>query len=184
VTDEIQSKVLAWMEAEKRGYKAAEKQFGIPSETIRSWAQAARAGRSLPRPNARTRARETVGAREAAVVADPRGDDTWDPTTCGREEWLTESIRRCLTAAATAQAQGHGGVARQWEVTAGSYRDELDHLREAARRQAEAQGRVGTATAAEMASRVLRALPGLVRIDRELAERVYLELRRELGHEP
>ncbi len=169
---ERRDEVLGWMAETGRGYRAAEKQFGIPRATIQSWAQAERAGKAV-KPRAR--------ARTTTETSAPKPEPDWDPVSCTREEYLDAGIRRCLGAARTAQSQGHGGVARQWEVTAASYRDELDALREEERRKAEARGREGHVDPDQLCRRLLRQLPALVRLAPEVADEVYRELERLLG---
>lgn len=175
-TTDVQAAVLAWLDEDPtRGYKRAEKQFGVAASTVKSWAQAHRAGKAPPRPNARTRARATPEPPA------PAPEPTWDPTTCSREEFLADRIRECMEARTAALTAGHGGVARQWETTVGDYREELDALRDEQRRREEARGRTAEVTPADLATRLLRSIPGLARVAPDLAREIWLELGRAIG---
>ncbi len=177
-----QSEVLAWLgEDRTRGYRAASKRFGVPASTIKGWAQAARAGQAVPTPNARTRARAKEPDRPPAAPVTPADLQPWDPTTCTREQFLTDRIRACREARDQAVEQGHGGVARQWETTIGDYRHDLDQLREDERRRQEARGRVQTETPEELATRLMRSIPSLARVAPAVAREVWRELGRALG---
>jgi hypothetical protein len=177
-----QAEILAWLaEDPTRGYRSAAKRWGVPASTIRGWAQAARAGRAPATPNARTRARVGARAREEEA-ASPEAEPEWDPTSCTREEFLVDRIRASIEARDAAQVQGHGGVARQWETTIGDYRRELDALRHAERREREASGTAAEPDPLELATRILRQLPRLVRVlPRTEGIRLHAELGRALG---
>ncbi len=179
MSDDIRDEVLAWMQETGRGYRAAEKQFGIPRSTIQSWRQAAPAAREV-KPNARTHARVRARDERQAAPA-PVALPPWDPTTCTREEFLVRRIHECLAARELAVQEGHGGVARQWEISAGGYRDELDELREAERRKREARGQSDQIDPDQVAERLLRAIPRLARIAPERARELWVELGRSLG---
>lgn len=175
---DLQARVLAWIAETGRGYKAAGKEFGLPYATVKGWAQAARSGAPPPKPNARTRAR---AEQAQPAVPDPSTEPAWDPTTCTREEFLAEGLRRCMAGRAAALGQGHGGVARQWEITLADYRRELDKLREEERRKAEARGKIEDVDVDALIGRLLRVLPRLARAAPERAREIWLELGRAIG---
>lgn len=179
--------VVAWIrENPKRTARKAAVQFGIPLATVKTWLQRAVEGRpvaSHPREEVEpgvSRAKRRAPEPEDEPDETPDDEPEWDPTTCDREEWLVRSVQRCLRAAAKATSHGHGGVARQWEITAGGYRDELDKLREAKTRAAEARGRQSLISARDVADRCLRGLPAWVRISPALAREIHDELGKAL----
>lgn len=108
-------------------------------------------------------------------------EQTGDLAGLTREEWLTQAINRCLTAAEKWSARGHGGTAARWETQAQKCRDELDKLH--SDRAKEAAGRVARddSDPAFLAVAVLAQLPVVVRLAPQHAEEVWAELGRLLG---
>lgn len=205
----LQREVIEWVNAEGRGQRAASKEFNIPRATIQTWVQAWRAGRPLPRVDARTTERaerrreakerakppppppkpkKTMNAYAAAsgegreaLETDPFADDH-DPATCSREEYLIAAIRRCVRLQNAALKEGHGGVARQWEISMGDHRDELDELRDQEKRAREAAGREEEPNPDDLADRLMRNCRHLVRLlDRTKAVRLLDEMCRAIG---
>jgi hypothetical protein len=194
MTADANAEVVAWLADNGWRYRAAAKHFGLPYATVRDIGKAAKERGTVVFPG--EAAPSHAPARPRARVERPDGEDldessediepytmVWDPTSCTREQFLVDAINRCLTAARQAQANRHGGVARQWETSAGSYRAELDRLREDQRREDEAKGRTADPDPAELCRRICKQAPVLARLAPDEARGLYAELGRALGKE-
>lgn len=155
---------LEWLAANPgRGYGACGKALGLPKATVAAWVRAAKGGDPIkPRPRARAQAREP----------EPEPSD-FDPTQCSDVEFLEDRLRHVY---AQARTTTDPAVARQWERTLLDIRSRLDEVRQERKRLDEAAGRDSLVDPADIARRVLRQVPALVRLCpdecRELARQI------------
>lgn len=166
--------VLAWMASTGRGYRAAEKQFGIPRATVQAWKRGEDSGQPV-KPNSRTSAR----AREPAPP--PPTPVAYDPSSGTYEEFLIQRLVASCLARDQALAQEHAGVARQWETTIGGYREDLERVRDERRRADDAKGRSQQVDPSELARRLCRRAVDLARLVPDDARRLYHALGVALG---
>lgn len=164
---------LKWLEDNPgRGYGACARALGLPKATVAAWVRAAKGGDPI-KPRARARA-------PAQADQDEDPDEGFDPATTDDVEFLEARLRHVYR---KAQTTTDATVARQWERTLLDIRQRLDEVRQERKRLDEAAGREALVDPADIARRVLRQIPALVRLCPDECREMVQKINETLGGE-
>lgn len=169
-----------------RGYRAAEREFGVPRSTIQGWKRGKKASKPR-RPRAHARAPAPARAREnAAELQDTEGalpvDENQPPAPPADEDYvafLQRKIGELEADRAKASQAGHSqSVVRLQDLT-GKYRQKLEAELQA--RDAVARAAGDMPDPAAVAKQFLDLVPLLARLHPELAQRMAAALEAAVG---